>query len=119
MDRFRTLNGCAAYKRKQQGIDFVKQSQRGNSPQEQILNIIFADGKGDISLYLNQNTSIEIKQALEKLMQPISAASKYPDDVMAFDMLPHENETRAAYGSRLQQIINDAYQADISQQVAD
>lgn len=117
MNRFRTLNGCKAYKRTQCGIDFVKQSSRPDSPQEQLLNIVYADGKGDISLYLNSNTPIDIKQALEKLMQPIASASKYPDDVIAFDMLPHENETRASYGARLQQIINDAYKADISQPV--
>ena len=114
MNRFRTLNGCAAYKRKQHGIDFAKLSHRPDSPQEQLLNIVYADGKGDISLYLNQNTPIEIKNALEKLLQPIATASKYPDDVIAFDMLPHENETRSSYGARLQKIINDAYQADIS-----
>lgn len=114
MNRFRTLNGCAAFKRKQQGIDFAKLSHRPDSPQEQLLNIVYADGKGDISLYLNQNTPPDIKNALEKLLQPISTASKYPDDVIAFDMLPHENETRASYGLRLQQIINDAYKADIS-----
>lgn len=114
MNRFRTLNGCAAYKRKQSGIDFAKLSHRPDTPQEQLFNIVYADGKGDISLYLNSNTSTEIKQALEKLMQPIASASKYPDDVMAFDMLPHENETRASYGARLQQIINDAYKADVS-----
>ena len=114
MNRFRTLNGCKATKRPQQGIDFVLQSSRPDSPSEQLLKIIYADGKGDISLYLNKNIPIEVKQALEKLMQPISSGSKYPDDVIAFDMLPHENETRASYGARLQQIINDAYIADTS-----
>lgn len=114
MNRFRTLNGCAAYKRKQQGIDFAMLSHRPDTPQEQLLNIVYADGKGDISLYLNQTTPLEIKNALEKLLQPIATASKYPDDVIAFDMLPHENETRASYGARLQQIINDAYKADVS-----
>lgn len=114
MNRFRTLNGCKAIKRPQHGIDFAKQSSRPDSPSEKLFNIIYADGKGDISLYLNENTPPEIKQALEKLMQPISTASQYPDDVIAFDLLPHENETRVSYGLRLQQIINDSYKADVS-----
>ena len=114
MNRFRTLNGVQGIKRPLLPIDFVSLSQRKNTPTEQLLNLIYADGKGDISLYLNENTPMEIRQALEKLMQPIYTANKYPDDVIAFDMLPRENETRTQYGARLQKIINDAYQADIS-----
>lgn len=114
MNRTRLLNTAVPFKRVQKNINFGACSELPKGEFSDILKIIYGDGKGDISLYLNQNTPPEIRVALEKLMRPLPAGDKYPDDVVAFDMLRKENESRSAYAQRLQQIINDAYQADIS-----
>ena len=92
MNRFRTLNGVKGVKRPLQPIDFVSQSKRKDTPTEQLLNLIYADGKGDIALYLNDNTPMEIRQALEKLMQPIHTVDVFHLHAEAYQMLSHHQD---------------------------
>lgn len=74
-----------------------------------LLKLVYDGYEGDISLYLNPKTRPEIRQAIENLLTVQQPLDKYPDDVMAFDMLPHEFETKEQYQNRLQSIINESY----------
>lgn len=108
MNRTRTLNGVTPYKAPIELQPISSNFVFPDNEETKLLQLVYGDGN-DISLYLNKNTRPEVRQAIENLLVAHNEGTKYPDDVLAFEMQPREFESRQQYAERLQGIINQSY----------
>lgn len=118
MNRYRTLNGLVPKKSQMVHISIPNEFIFPDNDETKLYTLVYGDGS-DISLYMNNKTPPEIRQAIENLLVSQQPLKPYPNDSLAFEMLPKENESASEYQSRLQGIINDAYKSDVDSSSTD